>query len=296
MRRCSFCGDRGCVLFRVLAFVAACGAAGFFFGWNSTRPTRLTFLSVGQGDCACFQTEGTTILIDTGPKTPTFDAGKRIVSPGLERLGADYPDLILLSHPDEDHVGGTGALLKMYPRTKVAMSAEFRGYPAMEEHLASWGLTDKNILWLGPRAKLRVGGFSLSMNDPHLPAGVNDNEGSMFVHLVGPSGSAEFSGDADAPTEKLMEPLEDWGSQVMKVGHHGSGSSSDPSWIAAVHPVYAVISCGLNNQYGHPSISVVSRLQTAGVKVFRTDLQGDISFDFNNESGFVPTLQPIAMN
>jgi competence protein ComEC len=110
----------------------------------------------------------------------------------------------------------------------------------------------------------------------------------MFVHLVGPAGSAVFSGDADKPVEKDMEPLENWSSQVMKVGHHGSKTSSDPSWLSVVHPRYAVVSCGLNNMYGHPAPQTLSRLQTTGAKIFRTDLQGDIEFDYDSKRGFVP--------
>jgi len=227
-------------------------------------------------------------LIDDGPKSPDFDAGARIVKPKLESLGVRYPDLILLSHPDADHVGGTAALLKAYPHARIAVSATFRGYPAMEKHIAEWGLRDGDILWLGGNAFFRVGRFKFSIHDPRLPAGENDNEGSMFVHLIGPAGSAEFSGDADTPKEREMKPLEDWGSQIMKVGHHGSNSSSSVTWIKAVHPKYAVISCGLNNMYGHPAAPVVSRLEAGGAKIFRTDLQGDIGFDYDETQGFAP--------
>ena len=274
---------------RKIAFAwIACGALGVAFGWAPRPKTRLDFLSVGQGDCCVFQTGGDVIVIDAGPKSPTFDAGEKIVLPDLDKIGATSVDMILLSHPDEDHVGGVGALHKAFPRARIVMSDQFKGFPAMEKHLRDWGMSDADILWLGSSAELKVGQFTLEVHDPVLRDLANDNEGSMFVHLVGPSGSAVFSGDADDPTEKEMEPTDDWTSQVMKVGHHGSRSSTDPTWLNAVHPRYAVISCGLNNQYHHPAPSTVNKLQSAGVQLFRTDLQGDIEFDYDSRRGFFP--------
>lgn len=246
---------------------------------------------MGQGDCAVFQTAGTVVLIDAGPKSPTFDAGKRIVFPELDRIGANSVDLIFLSHPDQDHVGGTGALHKAFPKARVVMSDQFKGNPLMEQHLKGWNMSDADVIWLGPSAHVKVGAFSLSIADPPFHARAGDNEGSMFVHLVGPAGSAVFSGDADAMTEKKMEPLDDWSAQVMKVGHHGSKSSTTASWLKEVHPQYAVISCGLNNMYGHPAAQTTTRLSKAGVTTFRTDLQGSIRFDYNDEKGFTPVTE-----
>ena len=239
-----------------------------------------------------FQTAGDTILIDAGPKKLNSDAGDKIVLPDLDRLGSEGVDLIMLSHPDEDHVGGTDAILRAYPHAKIVMSADFKGYPAMEKHLQSWNLTDKDVVWLGPHARLNVGEFALTIDDPFLLPGANDNSGSMFIHIVGPAGSAVFSGDADKQTEEEMEPLENWKAQVMKVGHHGSKTATDQTWLAAVQPKYAVISCGLNNPYGHPAPQTVDRLSAAGIKIFRTDRQGDIEFDYDEAKGFVPEEKP----
>jgi competence protein ComEC len=231
-------------------------------------------------------------MIDTGPKSPSFDAGQKIVLPDLDKIGADTVDLILLSHPDQDHVGGVSALHKAFPKARIAMSDQFKGYPAMEQHLKDWGMADADIIWLGSNAAIRLGEFSMTIHDPVLQSGENDNEGSMFIRLAGPSGSATFSGDADDPTEKAMEREDDWTSQVMKVGHHGSKSSTDPTWLTAVHPQYAVISCGINNMYGHPAQITLDKLHAAGIPTFRTDLQGDIEFDYDSKKGFAPSESP----
>ena len=248
----------------------------------------MDFLSVGQGDCAVFQTAGDVILIDAGPKSPTFDAGKKIVLPDLDKIGATSVDMVFLSHPDQDHVGGFGAIHQAFPKARLVMSDQFKGYPSMEKHLQEWGMTDADVIWLSSSASLQVGKFQLSIEDPVFNPGANDNEGSMFIHLTGPSASAVFSGDADDPIEKEMEPTQNWSAQVMKVGHHGSKSSTDPSWLAAVHPQYAVISCGLNNMYGHPAKQTLDKLAIAGIKTYRTDLQGDVGFRYDDRYGFVP--------
>ncbi len=146
-----------------------------------------------------------------------------------------------------------------------------------------------DILWLGDSAQIRTGNFTLTVKDPPLPAGAPDNDGSMFIHLVNGPASAVFSGDADASTEIRMEPTENWSSEVLKVGHHGSRTASDPSWLFAVHPTYAVVSCGRNNDYGHPAPVTLQNLEAVRAKVFRTDLQGDIEFDFDAKMGFVPS-------
>lgn len=235
-----------------------------------------------------FQTEGATVLIDAGPKTPTFDAGKRIVLPDLDRLGVESVDLVFLSHPDEDHIGGCGAILKAFPRAHLAISKEFASSPEMLRHLSDWKVPPQSVLWLGPAAKVQIGSFTLEVHDPPLLPESADNEGSMFVHLSGGSASAVFSGDADAQVERSMEKFGPWDSQILKVGHHGSRSSTDPSWLREVGPAYAVISCGRNNVYGHPAASTVSRLEGAGVRVWRTDRDGDVRFRYDAEKGFVP--------
>jgi competence protein ComEC len=168
------------------------------------------------------------------------------------------------------------------------MSAQFMDYPAMQDHLAAWGLSTGDVLWLARFERVKVGKFTFAIEDPVLQPGANDNEGSMFIHAACGPASAVFSGDADGPTEVAESSAQPWTSQVMKVGHHGSKTSTAPAWLAAVHPEYAVISCGRDNVYGHPSRSTVSRLNSFGAQVFRTDQQGDVEFGLDPKLGFVP--------
>ena len=271
----------GGLVFGCLAVLAV--GAGFLLG-SRQPPDRLVFVSVGQGDCAIFESHGHTILIDDGPATPQSDAGKRIVVPELKRLGVDSVDAILLSHPDEDHVGGTPALLRDYPGAKVVMSAQFRSDPAMDKHLAKWGLPVARVIWLSETATMKVGAADLQIECPPMKPSDPDNNGSMFVHLVDGGGTAAFSGDAPISVERFVEGSGDWRSEILKAGHHGSRTASDESWIETVHPTYAVISVGRNNHYGHPNREVLDRLTQDGVTILRTDQDGDIEFDYDGKT------------
>jgi len=258
------------------------GGIGFGAGWVWPKPTRLTFLSVGQGDCAVFQHAGTTILIDAGPKTPTFDAGAKIVVPSLREMGVDGVDLILLSHPDIDHVGGAGSILKAYPDAKVAVSACFRQNEQLLGLLRDWGRSPDNVLWLAPELIGQVGEFKIRIDCPQTFPDEETNDGSMLVRIEDGRASAVFSGDAPAKIEQAFDRVADWKSEIMKAGHHGSRSAKSEEWIESVHPEYAILSCGINNEYHHPHKEVVDRLQADHVKICRTDKEGDISFVLRN--------------
>ncbi|MFI5384539.1 MAG: ComEC/Rec2 family competence protein [Fimbriimonadales bacterium] len=242
-------------------------------------PTRLTFIAVGQGDCAVFQTSGRTVLIDVGPKSQYSDAGKRIVLPDLRKMGIDSIDLILLSHPDIDHVGGLGALLKGLPVGRVAISSAFAHYGPMIGHLRDAGCLPGETMWLGPGQRAQIGDFRVEIYCPEWHDPEPDNDGSEFVKISGDGASAVFTGDATALAEAKMMPGHDWSAQVLKLGHHGSKSASSEAWLEAVHPRWAVVSCGRDNTYGHPHQEVLGRVEHLGIKLARTDQDGDITFD-----------------
>ena len=254
-------------------------AIGFVAGWVWPQPTRLTFLYVGQGDCAVFQHDGTTILIDSGPWNPKSDAGERVIVPKLRQMGVSGIDLILLSHPDMDHIGGTGSVLKAYPNAIIAASACFRDNKQLLKQLTKWGRRPSDIKWLGPELKGTVGTFNLRIDCPQTDPDEETNDGSMLVRIDDGAASAVFSGDAPSKVEEAFGGAEDWHAEIMKAGHHGSRSATSEDWIQAVHPEYAVLSCGLNNEYHHPHPTVVNRLKSDGVKICRTDLEGDIRFE-----------------
>jgi competence protein ComEC len=242
---------------------------------------------VGQGDCSVLQSDGETVLVDDGPASPYEDAGAKIVVPWLRKEGVDDVEAIFLSHPDEDHVGGTPAILTAYPGAKVVISDQFKADPAMLGHLQKWGLPVDSVLWLPHLSSFRVGELVCEVDCPDRTLDEDTNHGSMFIRASEGQGSAVFSGDAPKDVERKVEGDGDWHSEIDHVGHHGSRTATDPSWIAAVHPRYAIISVGRDNRYGLPNQEVIDRLQQSNVHILRTDRDGTITFDFNG-SEFVP--------
>ncbi len=261
----------------LLAVSAIVGTVGAWPDWN--EPTRLTFLSVGQGDCAVFQTSGHTLLIDVGPKTPTSDAGKKIVLPDLRNMGIDSIDLILLSHPDVDHIGGLGALIHGMPVGRVAVSSQFEHFSPMIDRLREAGCPISQTIWLGADQRVRVGDFTVEVGCPPWHEPEPDNDGSEFVKIAGEGASAVFTGDASSLAEARMQPGHDWSAQILKLGHHGSHTASSEAFLESVHPHWAIISCGRGNPYGHPHKVVLDRVQRLGIRIARTDLEGDVTFE-----------------
>lgn len=260
----------------------ACLVLGFWLGQAHAPVDRITFLAVGQGDCAVIQSGDRAILVDDGPSDPFWDASERIVVPRLRELGVDRLDLILLSHPDSDHVGGTPAILKAHPEAKVAISSEFKSNSEMESHLAQWRLPKESILWLRNSTSGKIGNLELKIFCPELPPGGESNDGSMFVKIGHGPESAVLTGDAPMQVELSASEQGDWRAKVLKAGHHGSRSATGSIWLSAVSPKWVVISCGKNNRYGHPNEEAVRRIQQFGSAILRTDQLGDITFEWEN--------------
>lgn len=249
---------------------------------SESSATRLSFLAVGQGDCIVFQHRGKTVLIDAAPKVDAFDAGERLASPELYRLGVKRLDLVLLSHPDADHVGGLPALARRFPIGCVVVPARFRKHAEMRGWLRKARIPESRIVWLEGSGKATVGEYVLDLTVPNDSRYPEDNDGSMFVRLTGPSTSAVFTGDASSEAEEeMLKAGLDWRAQILKAGHHGSRFSTGDPWLEAVNPTVAIVSCGRTNTYGHPAPDVIERLSRRGITVYRTDRQGTISFDLS---------------
>ena len=251
---------------------------GGLFGWFAPQRDDLTILDVGQGDCAVLRHAGATILIDDGPAKRTDPRGPPAVMSALRRIGVDDVDLILLSHPDADHVGGTGALLRQFPHVTVAISGYYASQPKLLRDLREWGLKPEAVLWLPQMCRLRVSGSTLTIVCPPVSDAQNDNLGSMCVRWQDEGATADFTGDAPSEVENQLVGAGNWRADILHVGHHGSRHSTGLEWIRAVHPQVAVISCGRDNPYGHPHRATLDRLAASHVPVLRTDQQGDLVF------------------
>jgi competence protein ComEC len=257
----------------VLAITAL--AAGWICGTRPDESVRLSFLAVGQGDCAVLQQGNSAIMIDAGP---TESSAKFTILPALRHLGVTRLDAILLSHPDEDHVAGTAVIRRRFPAARVAISAGFREHPDLLRKLSEWRMGADEVEWLPERQAQRVGSFDLDIYCPPVTAGTPDNDGSMVVRMSDGNATAVFTGDGSAEEEALVAAQGDWSAEIMHAGHHGSNSSTSFTWLGEVNPEYVVISCGQFNRFGHPGKRTLARLAETRAKVLRTDRDGTITF------------------
>lgn len=235
---------------------------------------RVHFLDVGQADCILLEENGRYLLIDGGNK----EDGQYVVS-YLERQGVEALEAVICTHPHEDHVGGLAAVLAVYPTAAVYAPTKTYGSDAFDDFLK---YTDQQALEItapAPGDELILGQAKLTFLGPTKNyAEVNDTSLVLMAQFL--ETRFLFTGDMEAAAEKDMLDFwgEDfqWDADVLKVGHHGSGTSSSYRFLRETAPEYAVISVGAGNPHGHPQESVTSRLSDAGIPMLRTDELGTI--------------------
>lgn len=255
----------------IFAGTVAIGAG--WIGYLYKPPARLTFMDVRQGDCAMLQYDGRTVLVDAGSFAPLST---------MRDLGVRRVDLLILTHPDKDHIGGAKSVLNEFPRAQVAISEAFRTDPEMQAALQSWNLEAWRVLWLAPEHEMWVGDVRLRLHSPSVFPGQESNDGSTFVRFSQGPAAALLTGDAPRSAERGALQIDDWSAQVLKAGHHGSRTSTDPTFVQAVRPEWLVVSCGVENPYGHPAKETLDTAARANVKVARTDREGDIAFEIRD--------------
>lgn len=252
----------------------------------ATTQATLSFLAVGQGDCTVVSSGGQTLMIDAGPATARYDAGARVIVPKLREMGIKQIDLLLLTHPDSDHIGGLSSITRRITVRSVGVPEHFRGHPALDSELKEAGFADSQIQWITGAAVARIGEVTLRMAVPDWNGESSDNEGSLFTWIGVGASTAILTGDAGEIAELQMIKKGPWQAQVFKLGHHGSRYSSGGAWLDHVRPKIAVASCGRNNPYGHPAGEALERCRVRGITVWRTDQHGDLHLKAT-EKGFV---------
>jgi len=258
-------------------------------GANATLT--VTFLDVGHGDAILIQSpSGRTMLIDGGPRQEEpyeYDAGERVVVPALMALGVRALDFVVLTHPQNDHVGGLTAVLKAVPVRHVldpGLAYEARSYQEFGHEVAKQG---RPRLTAARGQQIHLGrGVRLYVLWPLAPSLRQEqakvNNQSVVLKLVYGRISFLFTGDIEAEVEEeLLRQGSYLRSTVLKVAHHGSGSSTTEPFRQAVQPEVAVISVGRGNPHGHPSPEVCQRLEENGAKLYRTDWSGAITIKTN---------------
>jgi len=249
---------------------------------TETAPLRIYFLDVGQGDAILLRTLDGDVLIDAGT-----EGSETLLCLRLEQLGVRTLKLAIFTHFDEDHIGGADAVIRRFPAEKIWIGTGEAENEAAERLLQSAAETDAEVLQVFSGAMLELGDLFLYVMSPLTKHSGNGNEDSLIVKMRYGNVSALFMGDAGIEQEFLL--VERYGKaqlsvDLCKIGHHGSNSSTSLAFLECAQPLYAVISCGADNPYGHPTGRVLADLEFFGVEVFRTDLQGEIVFVSDGEA------------
>jgi competence protein ComEC len=276
-------------LFLLLLFLnVSCAWALIFPDRREGGVLRLHCIDVGQGDALLVEfPEGKTMLIDGGPRSGPYDAGALTVGPYLKRRGITRIDLLLVTHPHDDHIGGISFLLRHFEVGKVIDS----GQPLRSEIYASYlkASSDRSsprkggeageLLSEFPSARLYLLAPGKGFTDPdtsHRPPNLNNT--SLVVKLQYGTTSFLLAGDAEEDAEAVM--VDRFGeflkSDVLKSGHHGSITGSSARFLDVVRPSVVIVSVGRNNKFRHPSQEVIGRYQFIHAEVMRTDREGAV--------------------
>jgi beta-lactamase superfamily II metal-dependent hydrolase len=217
------------------------------------------------------------MLIDGGNSSQDAD---QVIIPMLQRWGSQRLDIMVATHPDQDHIGGLERVIEVIPVGQMVLTGQVHTTKTYEQLLAA--IRDKKLAAVRARA-----GTNLDL-DPLVTTAVlgptddevksdDTNNASVVIRLSYGAVNFLFIGDAEEAEEStLLQSGANVRAQILKLGHHGSRSSTNQEWLQAVSPQLGMISVGADNRYGHPQRETLDLLSRDKIKVYRTDQQGTI--------------------
>lgn len=250
------------------------------------RNLQLIMFDVGQGEATLVRTtSGKQILFDAGPNTPYYDSGRDIIFPALQEMGKLHLEKVILSHSHADHIGGLFSLSTLISIDSVYLPLLRVNYYLQDSlvtflksrNISTRFLSFGEIIKVDKYSKIYILAPFRENTNPYSTAGFQINNTSIVSLLKIGDTSILFTGDAELPVERK---LVNWGSilaaDILKVGHHGSITSSSQTLLTLSAPNIGVIPVGRNNRFNHPSKEILLRLKNLGIKYYRTDKEGAV--------------------
>ena len=231
------------------------------------------FIDVGQADCEIVRfPDGRNVIIDAGKNDTEEELVEKLKAYGFERF-----DIVIATHPHEDHIGGMDTVIDNFEIGCVYMPDASSNSNTFNDMLNS--IENKNVKVVKAKAGVSVideENINMVFVAPNSDSYDETNDYSAVLKLTYGERSFLFTGDAEAVSEKeMLKNGMDLRADVLKVGHHGSSTSSTKKFIKAVNPEYAIIEVGEGNSYGHPHKETLNVLKKA--EIYRTDIHGDIT-------------------
>nr|WP_300349477.1 ComEC/Rec2 family competence protein [Clostridium sp.] len=266
----------------MLSFVG-CSSQGVKNNVNASikKELKVTYLNVGQGDSELVEVNGKTMLIDAGPNSNANELVKDLKERGIKTI-----DIAIATHPHEDHIGGMDEVLenfdvKSFYAPKVAHTT--KTYENMLKAIKNEGIKLKQIK---EGTKLDLGkGVDIEVYTPVKSSYDDLNNYSPIMKISYGKTAFMFTGDAEKEAEQeALKEHKNLKANVLKLGHHGSNSSTSEPFLKAVDPSIAIVSCAKNNKYGHPHKETMTKLKNSKVKVYETFKDGDITITSNGKS------------
>lgn len=235
-------------------------------------------IDVGQGDSTLLECDGNYMLIDAGET----DYGETVVD-YLKQYNVDKLSYMVITHPHSDHYGGVETVLESIETENIILTEAYNTTRSWEELVDYIDSNDYNVIIPEMNQVFNLGKCNITTYAPEID---NDdiNNSSVVLKAEYDGMSALFTGDAGKPEEsKILESGFDVKADILNIGHHGSRTSTGKEFLESVNPQLALISCGKNNDYGHPHKETTASLKKQNVKSLRTDEQGNIIVNMNDD-------------
>lgn len=244
-----------------------------------TGELKVSFIDVGQADSILLQQGNKFMLVDAGNNGDSQTVKDYLTNQGVKEL-----QYFIGTHKDEDHIGGADGVINSFKVGKVYFPEQKATTETFKDFVTA--VKDKGLSLTAPKVgeQFKLGEAAVTVLAPNGKDYEDSNDYSIVIKVTFGSTSFLLTGDAEALSEKEMVSLGgDLSATVLKVGHHGSSTSTSKAFLDKVNPKFAVVSVGTGNKYGHPAQVIMDRLKNKGVKLFRTDEQKTVTATSNGK-------------